>query len=596
MREVFYVFETLTLLVSVVLACALVVRDPHQRINSLMAVVPALLALWCLGEIAWNLQSEVKAAEVLIRATAGAWLLLGPACLHVFAELARARHPLARRLVPISYFASVAAFLFHFVTGIGLAEIVPTPWGWRARLDLGFLVPYAALTAPMAYLLLASAQTLPGWGARRERRVWTTLHAAVAAGILFATTTNIVLPVLGIVCPPLGTTSVLLITLCIAYQFKRHGYALMAPSTFASEILEALGDGVVMLSANGRVRIANRAFQRLVGASEAQVLDVPFVRFAPSLDVEPRCMNEDVECDLVSRSAGAIPVLISPTRLRNPSGGTRATALVIRDLREVSALRGNLVASDRLAMVGALSASIAEEIREPVQEARSHLEGIRAHLGSLKEVVGQCADTEKLDELVVDREELIEECIEGIERIEAIVHDVRGFTANRGGPREDVDLNALIDNAVRIARARAGSEIEIEECFEVLQSVPCVPGEIVQVLINLLINAIYATDGRGRIQLSSWQHDHEVWICIEDDGCGIPREIMSRIFDPFFTTKPVGDGTGLGLAISHHIIRNHGGDLRVESEQGRGSRFTLSLPLDRDVPCGGGAVSGVLSR
>ena len=78
-------------------------------------------------------------------------------------------------------------------------------------------------------------------------------------------------------------------------------------------------------------------------------------------------------------------------------------------------------------------------------------------------------------------------------------------------------------------------------------------------------------------------HDGDVWICIEDDGCGIEHAIIPRVFDPFFTTKPVGDGTGLGLAISHHIIRNHGGDVRVESEVGRGSRFTVALPLDPGV-------------
>jgi signal transduction histidine kinase len=111
----------------------------------------------------------------------------------------------------------------------------------------------------------------------------------------------------------------------------------------------------------------------------------------------------------------------------------------------------------------------------------------------------------------------------------------------------------------------------------------CVPGEIVQVLVNLLVNAIHATEGNGHVQLATWQHDGEVWICIEDNGCGIEHDLIPRVFDPFFTTKPVGHGTGLGLAISHHIIRKHGGDVRVESEVGRGARFTLALPLDPSV-------------
>jgi signal transduction histidine kinase len=201
----------------------------------------------------------------------------------------------------------------------------------------------------------------------------------------------------------------------------------------------------------------------------------------------------------------------------------------------------------------------------------------------LTETVRACDSTEKLADLIGDREELIDECLEGVSRIEAIVHDVRGFAAETSGRLESVDLNRLVEDALRIATARSRSEVEVEKNFDELMPVLCVPGEIVQVLVNLLINAIHATDGRGRVQLSTWQHAGDVWICIEDDGCGIAHDVIPRVFDPFFTTKPVGHGTGLGLAISHHIIRNHGGDVRVESELGRGARFTVALPLDPGV-------------
>jgi signal transduction histidine kinase len=198
--------------------------------------------------------------------------------------------------------------------------------------------------------------------------------------------------------------------------------------------------------------------------------------------------------------------------------------------------------------------------------------------------------------LVNDREELLDECLEGIDRIDAIVRDVRGFASGTTGPVESADLNTLIGDALRIVRARVGDDIRVEKQFDELIPVPCVPGEIVQVLVNLLVNAIHATGDTGRVQVSSWQHEHEIWICIEDNGYGVPRDVITRIFDPFFTTKVVGDGTGLGLAISHHIVRNHGGDLRVESEEGRGARFTLLLPVDPELPCTESAVSMLLSR
>lgn len=591
MTPLFLLLKLLTCLSSVVLACAIFSRDPGLRINRLMAMVPALIVLWSLGEFSWNLQSDPAVAERIVRATALSWLMLGPACLHSYAELMGARRPMAYRLVPISYTFSAAIFLLHCFTGWGLVGVVPTPWGYGIRLDPNFLYLHAALIAPIAYVSIGWRATRPRSGSRGEHVAWSTFHLTLVAGLSIATLTDIILPYLGVQFPPLGSTSVGVVVFGISYQFKRYGYSLLAPGAFAGEILEALRDGVVLLRANGEVRVANSAFERLVDATQHEIQNVSFSQFAPSLDVDPGGMTEAVECELIARKGESIPVLISPTRLQNPSGNVRGAALVIRDLREVFALRGSLMASDRLAAVGGLSASITEEIREPIQEMRSHLEGMRLQLGCLAEATRRCDSTEQLADLVGDREELIDECLEGVDRIDAIVRDVRGFAAETSGPLEAADLNALLEDALRIAIARAGSETVVERNFDVLAPVLCVPGEIVQVFVNMLVNAIHATDGKGRVQLASWQHDSDVWICIEDDGCGIERDLIARVFDPFFTTKPVGDGTGLGLAISHHIIRNHGGALRVESEVGRGARFTVVLPLDPSVSCSRGADS-----
>ncbi|MDP6979371.1 MAG: ATP-binding protein [Myxococcota bacterium] len=593
--EFYFVLEVATLLASLALACVLFARDPSQRINRLMAIVPVWLALWSLGEIAWNLQGESQQAEALIRLTAGTWMLLGPACLHLYAELVGARHRAARRLVPLSYAMSLGAFALHLTTGLGLAEVYPVPWGYGFALEASFLLLYATAALPIGFVLVASRTILPGDETERERRMWRSLYAAMLGAWVFVTSTDIVLPAIGVRCPPLGSIGILMITFAIAWQFRRHGYSLMAPSAFAREILEALGEGVVMLHANGRIRMANATFERLVGASKAEIHGALFARFAPGLDVDPRNMTEDIECDLETVDGKTVRVMISPTPLRNPSGNTRGAALLIRDLREVAALRGSLVASDRLAMVGGLSASISDEIREPIEKVQSHLEGMRGHLTTLREFVAEAPADEKLDELVADREELLDECLEGVARIEAIVRDVRGFSAGQSGPREKVDPNNLIEGALRIAITRSGRDVTIEKDFEQLEAIECCSGEIVQVLVNLLVNAIHATDGQGRIQLSSFSNEGEVWICVEDDGTGIPPDIMSRIFDPFFTTKRVGEGTGLGLAISVHLVHNHGGDLRVESEPGRGSRFTLALPTDPEAPVVRGAVAGILS-
>jgi signal transduction histidine kinase len=113
--------------------------------------------------------------------------------------------------------------------------------------------------------------------------------------------------------------------------------------------------------------------------------------------------------------------------------------------------------------------------------------------------------------------------------------------------------------------------------------VQCLASELNQVFMNLLVNAAHAVDKtRGTIRIRTGAAGDEVWVEIEDDGCGISADNLSRIFDPFFTTKPVGKGTGLGLSLSYGIVKKHHGRIEVDSELGRGTRFRVTLPVKRE--------------
>jgi signal transduction histidine kinase len=134
-----------------------------------------------------------------------------------------------------------------------------------------------------------------------------------------------------------------------------------------------------------------------------------------------------------------------------------------------------------------------------------------------------------------------------------------------------------------MAAPQLRERIRVERRFGAVASLRCAPQELQQVFLNLVLNAAQAIGERGTIRVATEQTGTSLVVHVEDDGCGIAPEHVERIFDPFFTTKAVGEGSGLGLGIAHGIVRSHGGEIRVESTPGRGSRFSVHLPIDADT-------------
>ena len=142
------------------------------------------------------------------------------------------------------------------------------------------------------------------------------------------------------------------------------------------------------------------------------------------------------------------------------------------------------------------------------------------------------------------------------------------------------DLNALLENTLRMAAPQIRERAMLQREFGDLPLVACNPQQLTQVFLNLIVNAAHAIGDSGIIRVATSVEGAHAVVEVEDDGCGIASDVIDRVFDPFFTTKSVGEGTGLGLAISYQIIHNHGGDIEVHSELGGGSRFRLRIPVD----------------
>ena len=264
-----------------------------------------------------------------------------------------------------------------------------------------------------------------------------------------------------------------------------------------------------------------------------------------------------------------------------------------------------LMQSEKLASIGQLAAGVAHEINNPVGYVFSNFGTLEKYLADLFRVLAAYEEAEgllagnpagaklaalraeiELDYLKQDVPALMNESREGIKRVRKIVQDLKEFShVDTKQDWEWTNLHQGIDSTLNIVNNEIKYKAEVVKHYGELPEVQCLPSEINQVFMNLLVNAAHAVDkSRGTITIRTGVQGEQVWVEIEDDGCGIPKENLSRIFDPFFTTKPVGKGTGLGLSLSYGIVQKHGGRLEVDSEPGRGTRFRVTLPVRHAEP------------
>ncbi len=363
----------------------------------------------------------------------------------------------------------------------------------------------------------------------------------------------------------------------------RCGYSLLAPGTFADEVLETLPDGVAMSRLDGRIQTINRTMARLLGREPAELVGVEIEELIHGLESARSGEVREVKCTLLRAAGEAVPVAVSSTLLHDREGTSIGTVWVARDLRELEALRGSLVVSGRLAAVGELAAGIAHEINNPLAYVRANLGLLRQHWDALSSELIKSGVTTPMADVIAEGEEMIDESLQGVDRASAIVRDVRGLAHAGRGQRELADINGLLDGVLRIAAPQLRNTARVEKNYGALPLVSCAPPELQQVFLNLIINAKQAMNEFGTIWVRTESEHRSVTVTIEDDGGGIPDSVVERIFDPFFTTKPVGEGTGLGLGIALEIVRRHFGEISVDSSLGVGTTFRVRIPIHTDT-------------
>jgi two-component system, NtrC family, sensor kinase len=274
---------------------------------------------------------------------------------------------------------------------------------------------------------------------------------------------------------------------------------------------------------------------------------------------------------------------------------------LIKSKERLEAAQTQLLQSEKMASIGLLAAGVAHEINNPVGYINSNLSTLQGYIKALMRLIDCYTRAESLlpaeskeslairklkeeidlDYLQDDIGNLLRESQEGVVRVRGIVQDLKEFSHVDKAEWEMADLHRGLESTLNIVHNEIKYKAEVIKEFDDLPLAECIPSQINQVFMNLLVNAAQAIEGQGRITLRSRIVGQEIWIDVEDTGRGIAPKNLDRIFDPFFTTKPVGKGTGLGLSLSWNIVQRHHGRLKVHSTEGVGTTFTLILPIRR---------------
>ncbi len=358
------------------------------------------------------------------------------------------------------------------------------------------------------------------------------------------------------------------------YQTARSTEALRRSEDRYRKLISTATDAIFTLDRGGKVLSFNEAAERLWGAAAADVLGDGWEVALP-FD-QPGAVEEHIRLALSGQSTSfeslvrrrdgerrTVAISVSPLV---EAGETVAVLAIVRDVTDQRRVQAQLLQAEKMSAIGQLVGGMAHEINNPLASI----------LVNMELLLSESKDPSQLDTLQAIKTET--------DRAAVIVRNLLTYVRGQGSERSVVDLRETLRSAVQLRRYQLLNQ-QIEVSLGLDPDPILVWGNNInlqQVLVNLLVNAEHAIRngaGSGHVSIKGGRVGSRVLVTVEDNGPGIPPELLTRIFDPFFTTKPEGEGTGLGLSVSAGIVADHHGRLYAERRPGGGARFVVELPL-----------------
>lgn len=399
-------------------------------------------------------------------------------------------------------------------------------------------------------------------------------------------------------------------------ELEEKNDALEESQQFILSVLTSMSDLLVVCDRNCQIEEVNQALVDFTGKREEELKGAKFLslfadsdtraaveRVLAKLTSEPA---HDVELQFRSRDGSATPVALNFTARLSGSGkllGAVITGRPVGELRrayqslheahdQLKRTQQQLLQSQKMASLGQLVAGVAHELNNPIsfvlgnayamsrytERIKQYLDSV--HAGASRDSLLKLREELRIDHILKDLAPLLDGAIEGAERTRDIVDGLKRFSATDRNENVNFNLAEIIERSVHwVTRA---TPVKFRVNLKLPNDLPVIgsPGQMQQVIINLIQNAVDATDQQPEpnLEISAHAENGEIVVFFRDNGTGIANEALDKIFDPFYTTKPVGKGTGLGLSVSYGIIERHGGQLSASNQTQGGAEFVLRLP------------------
>jgi PAS domain S-box-containing protein len=344
----------------------------------------------------------------------------------------------------------------------------------------------------------------------------------------------------------------------------------------------------------------NRAFANKTGLQPKQIIGKRDHEIFPSIEAEryftsdQEIMKNNIEVinkleEIRGSDGKAKWVESTKTPLVDMEGAVTGIVGMIRDVTALYLSRQQLAQADKLAAIGTLAAGVAHEINNPIGYISSNLNTLGKYILKVKvhlekHIAANDEEAGEIKEILDDCTSAITESLEGTSRVKKIVMDLKSFSRIDRAEKEFANINEGIESTLNIVWNELKYKCKVEKQLGQLPELFCMPNQLNQVFMNLLVNAGQAiTNDKGSIVIKTWADQGNIFISIKDNGSGIPKENLNKIYEAFFTTKEVGKGTGLGLSLVYDIIKKHNGKIEVDSTVGVGTEFVITLPIEGGI-------------